>query len=297
LVALESVIEEALKLLRPTVPAHIALRTRFDPAAAHTIADSTQVHQILMNLITNAAYAIGERSGHIDIELEPCDVDDAQASSYLHAGSYARLCIADSGCGMSREVLERVFDPFFTTKPDGHGTGLGLSVVAGIMKAHGGAVNAYSEKDQGSVFHLYFPAAAERARARGEEKRQVPQARGQRVWYVDDDELLLSLVGRKLTRLGYSVRSEQDPHAALLNFRKDPHAVDVVVTDLSMPGIRGFDLAQFMLAIRPDLPVIVTSGFVTPEDQLTARKIGVRELLLKPNTADELGALLDKLFN
>jgi CheY-like chemotaxis protein len=249
-----------------------------------------------MNLVTNAAQAIGDRPGRIEIALEPATVDSERATAELRSGDYARITVADDGCGMDRDIVERIFDPFFTTKPAGEGTGLGLSVVAGIMKSHGGAVNVYSEKSKGSVFRLYFPATADLEQTLPAKKVMATTARGQRVLYIDDDEFLVSLVKRKLTRLGYMVTCEQDPKAALALFLHNPQLFDVVVTDLSMPGLRGFDLAREMLAVRPDLPVIVASGYVRPEDQAAAREIGVRELVLKPNTSDDLGALLDQLF-
>jgi CheY-like chemotaxis protein len=192
--------------------------------------------------------------------------------------------------------MERIFDPFFTTKPTGQGTGLGLSVVDGIMKTHGGSVTVYSELGKGTVFRLYFPATAEREQSAPQEKSNAIRGKGQRILYVDDDELLISLVTRKLSRLGYQVTGQDDPRAALAQFLKDPQAVDAVVTDLSMPGLPGFELARELLKARPDLPVVATSGYLRPEDQDTARSIGIAALILKPHTCDEIGTALDKVF-
>jgi CheY-like chemotaxis protein len=164
------------------------------------------------------------------------------------------------------------------------------------MKTHGGAVTVYSELGKGTVFRLYFPATVESERTASRALRALPSAGGKRVLYIDDDELLVSLVKRKLTRLGYVVCSEQDPRTALAHFREHPDSVDVVVTDLAMPGMRGFDLARELLAIRPDLPVIVTSGYVRPEDQEAAQILGIRELIPKPNTSDDLGTALHHLL-
>jgi PAS domain S-box-containing protein len=292
---LQPVIEEALKLLRPTLPAQIQLRASFDTAVPATICDATQVHQILMNLSTNAAHAIGERPGSIEIKLTAATITDEYSTDVLRAGLYACLDVTDDGYGMSRQTLERIFDPFFTTKQTG--TGLGLSMVHGIMKAHGGAVTVYSEPGRGTCFKLYFPATATApAQTVTHEPPQLARASGQRVLYVDDDEALVMLTTRKLTRLGYEVTGETDPQVALARFRQDTSAFDAIVSDLSMPGMTGFELVREMLAVRANLPVIMTSGFVRAEDQMTAQQIGVRALILKPNTIDELGKLLERVF-
>jgi PAS domain S-box-containing protein len=292
---LQPVIEEALKLLRPTLPAQIQLRASFEPEVPPTVCDATQVHQILMNLSTNAAHAIGLRPGNIEIKLIAATIATRDSTNSLRAGRYACLEVTDDGCGMSRQTLARIFDPFFTTKQTG--TGLGLSMVHGIMKAHGGAVTVYSEPGRGSEFKLYFPAsAASPARTVVHELPKLPKAGGQRVLYVDDDDALVLLTTRSLTRLGYSVTGETDPEMGLIRFLKDPSAFDAVVSDLSMPGMPGFDLVREIFKIRPELPVIMTSGFVRPEDQKTAAQLGVRALILKPNTNDELARLLDRIF-
>jgi PAS domain S-box-containing protein len=299
LVELQPVIEEAMRLLRSTLPAMIELQADFREAMPPTVADATQIHQIIMNLATNAAHAIGSRGGVITISLDIVDVDEelAHATPGLHEGRYSRLSVTDNGCGMDKETLRRIFDPFFTTKPPGQGTGLGLSVVDGIMKSHGGLVTAYSEPGKGTAMRLYFRAATgsvEHAPAR----RSVPQsATGGRVLYVDDDDALVSLAGRTLKRLGYDVTGFDNPVAALDLFRVQPHDFDVVVTDLSMPKLHGFDLARALLAIRADLPIVITSGYVRREDQDEAERLGIAALILKPNTIDELGGILHRLID
>jgi PAS domain S-box-containing protein len=292
---LQPVIEEALKLLRPTLPAQIQLRASFGPEAPATVCDATQVHQILMNLSTNAAHAIGLRPGTIEIRLIAVTIAKEDSTDSLRAGRYACLEVTDDGCGMSHQTLARIFDPFFTTKQTG--TGLGLSMVHGIMKAHGGAVTANSELGRGTEFKLYFPASTTSpATAVVQEQPRLPLGGGQRVLYVDDDESLVILTTRRLTRLGYAVTGDTDPEMGLIRFLKDPSAFDAVVSDLSMPGMPGFDLVREILKVRPELPVIMTSGFVRPEDQKTAAQLGVRALILKPNTDDELARLLDQIF-
>lgn len=294
---LQPLVEEALKLLRPTLPAQIQLQTEYGLGVEAIRGDAGQIHQILMNLITNAAHAIGNHGGCIRIQVERLAVDDEHSTKGLTSGQYVCLTITDDGCGMSRETQQRIFDPFFTTKPSG--TGLGLSVVDGIMKSHQGAVTVYSEPGKGSCFRLYFPASAQlpasHLRSR-ESVGGVAPAAGQRILYVDDDPALVKLTTRKLTRLGYSVSGETDPVAALEHFRENPRAFDAVITDLSMPQMPGFELARQLLLLRADLPIIATSGFVRPEDQELAVQIGIRALILKPSALDELARVLEGVF-
>jgi CheY-like chemotaxis protein len=197
---------------------------------------------------------------------------------------------------MDQAMLERIFDPFFTTKPAGQGTGLGLSVVHGIMRGHNGAVTVYSQPGKGTTFHLYFPAATPHMRVDQTEQRELARHRTERVLYVDDEASLVLLARRALERLGYQVTGHHDPAQALQDFNARPDAFDVVVTDLSMPGMSGFELARGVLATRPDIPLLMTSGYVRPQDEEAAHNIGVRAVILKPNTADDLGKVLDRLF-
>jgi CheY-like chemotaxis protein len=251
-----------------------------------------------MNLATNSAHAIGEGVGLIEVGLDALTVstDLARTSPDLHEGRYARLSVSDNGCGMDKATLERIFDPFFTTKPAGQGTGLGLSTVHGIMRGHEGAVTVYSQPGKGSTFRLYFPAVGDDAAEVETPPREVARGRGERVLYVDDEDTLVRLATRILRRLGYEITGHTDPAEALQAFRSRPHDFDVVVTDLSMPGMSGFDLARGLLEIRPETPVVMTSGYLRPEDQETASRIGIRALILKPNTVEELGLVLDKLL-
>ena len=293
-----SVVEEALKLLRSTLPALIQMRTRFSPEVPSIVADSTQIHQVIMNLATNAAHAVGRRAGLLEVEVDAIKVDTdlAATSRDLRTGPYARIRIRDDGCGMSKEVLERIFDPFFTTKPAGQGTGLGLSVVHGIMKGHEGAIAVHSELGKGTTFDLYFPAAKDVAVARPVPVRGGVRGAGEHVLYVDDDEAIVFLTTRILKRLGYRVSGYTDVADALNALKAAPNDFDVVVTDLSMPVMSGFDFASAVREIRPELAVLMTSGYVRPEDREVARERGIRELILKPNTVEDLGHALDRVL-
>jgi PAS domain S-box-containing protein len=303
IIDLQPVVEEALKLVRATLPATIEFRTTFAEKLHTVLADATQVHQIVVNLATNAAHAIGGKSdGIIEVRLDAAKLtaDDSRPSLDLPEGKYVRLYVSDNGCGMDRATLDRIYDPFFTTKKPGEGTGLGLSVVHGIMKNHDGGIAVYSEPGRGTSFRLFFPAVgtegARAATTNGSAKAEGPQRRTEAILYVDDEEPLVALVKRTLERLGYRVTGQNDPVKAVELFRSDPKAFDAVVTDLAMPQLSGFDLSSQLLEIRPDLPIVMTSGYVRPEDQERALHMGLRDLILKPDTIEQLARTLDQVF-
>jgi CheY-like chemotaxis protein len=204
-----------------------------------------------------------------------------------------RLSVKDTGSGIDKNTLARVFEPFFTTKPLGRGTGMGLAIVDGIMKNHLGEVTVYSEVGKGTVFNLYFPVA-EKTPAEIQSVAVPPQGSGQHILYVDDEEPLVLLMSRTLKRLGYNVTGFTDPLDALNAFRQSPAEFHALVTDLSMPAMSGTELARQALQIRSDLPVILTTGYVQPQDQELALRIGVRELIPKPDTVEELGNSLHR---
>ena len=297
LVDLGAVVDEVLKLLRATLPVGISLKKEFVRDAPQVLADAGQIHEVIVNLTTNAAYAIGAHAGAIIYRLEPVQVGAALARTVpgVQEGSYARLTVSDDGCGMDAAVLERIFDAFYTTKPSGEGTGLGLSMVHGVMRSHRGAVTVESAAGKGSSFALYFPAAEADA-ARPDVRIPVANAprAAQRVLFVDDEEALVFLARRVLTRLGHSVAGFTDPEQALEAFRAHPQDFDVVVTDLSMPHMSGFALAREVLAERPGMPVLMTTGYLRAEDEERARAAGIREVVLKPVTMDELGQVIDR---
>jgi len=298
-VKLTRVVEEALKLLRAGLPAKIEIRTQFDEGLPDVAADSTQIHQIVMNIGTNAAHAMEEHGGTLQVCIEDVHVDAsfARANPDLHEGKYALLSVSDSGCGMERAVLERIFEPFYTTKPKGEGTGLGLSVVHGIMKTHGGTITVNSEVGKGTVFQLYFPATGAAVEEVCPRSLQADiHGHGERILYVDDEEPLILLMTRMLGKLGYSVTGCTDPEKAIAIFRSQPDVFDVVVSDLSMPGMTGIDLAREILQIRPGMPVLIASGYIRPVDNAEVRTLGLPDLILKPDTVEQMGEILHVLF-
>jgi PAS domain S-box-containing protein len=297
-VALPPVVDEVLTLLRATLPATIDIRTRFDAGAPGIRADASQIHQVLMNLGTNAAHAMGEGGGVLEIRVDAVTLDagDATVSPPLPAGPYVRLSVADTGCGMDGATLAQIFEPFYTTKAAGHGTGLGLSVVHGIVKSHGGGIAVETAVGCGTTFHLYFPAADATAAAAAAPAAPDLRGHGEHVLYVDDEEPIVHVTSLVLERLGYRVTGTTDAVRALEEFRSRPWEFDVLVTDLAMPGLPGAELARRVREIRPGIAVLVTSGFVRPEDAEAVQRLGGVDILLKPNLVTDLGPALHRLL-
>jgi len=298
ILSLRPIVEEALQLLRSTLPAMIEMRSSYSVDLPNVSADSTQIHQVVMNLITNAAHAIGEGPGYVSVSIESIQLapESSAAAGNLPPGRYVCLSVSDTGVGMGPETIDRIFDPFFTTKPAGQGTGLGLSVVHGIVRGLGGGITVHSAPMEGTLFRVYFPVAEHRQTEAMPVRHDPSPGRGQRVMYIDDEDALVFLAKRTLERLGYHVSGFNDPSLALEAFRNDPGAFDVIVTDQSMPGMSGLHLSEAMLRIRADVPIVMTSGYVRASDRETALRIGVRHLIPKPNTIDELGHALVRLF-
>src|SRR5260221_43516 len=298
-VQLQPVVEEALKLMRAPLPARVRFETQFAADLPPARVDPGQIHQVIVNLVTNAAHAIGEKNGAISVRLDSVDVsgEDRQAAGKLEEGKSLRLFVSDDGCGMDRVTLNRVFDPFFTTKKQGEGTGLGLSVVHGIVTSHGGAIAVTSQPGEGTAFHLFFPIATEAVEAAAEAPKESTQSRSEHILYVDDEEALVFLATRLLERRGYRVSGFTNAVTALNQFRDNPVEFDAVVTDLSMPGMSGFDLTEGIHQIRADIPIILTSGYMQAEDQQRAESLGIRETIQKPATADKLAGALEKILS
>jgi nitrogen-specific signal transduction histidine kinase/CheY-like chemotaxis protein len=295
-VDLAPVLESVLREVRASMFPKIRIRARIDPATPPVEADAAQLNQLIVNLMTNADQAIGTRSGTIDVALAPLRIAPEPATSApagLLPGHYALLTVGDDGCGMTMEIQARIFDPFFTTKPVDVGTGLGLSVVHGIVQSHGGVIVVQSEPGTGSVFRVYLPAATAAFAAQAAAAPAAESPPGGRILYVDDEEPLVYLAERMLRRRGYDVVGCTSPHDGLARFAEAPGAFDVVVTDIAMPGMTGFEFAGAILALRADIPVVMTSGHTRPEDHAEATRIGVEALVLKPNTVDELCDVID----
>ena len=289
-VALADVLEETLRFLRSTLPSTIEIDARLSRQAPRVLAAPVQMHQVVLNLCMNAAHAMRERPGKLTVVLDPLKLDavTSKALPELQPGNYARLTVSDTGHGMDEETLARVFEPFFTTKPVGEGTGLGLAVTHGIVRDHQGTMRVVSAPEHGATFTVYLPAH-EWGAAEIEESISAPaQANGERVLFVDDEPALCTSSQLLLEHVGYHVTSHRDPLGALHEFEQHPGDFDVVVTDLTMPGITGVELGRQLLRIRPNIPIILVSGYGAGWTLEQARAVGLRDLLQKPLTPDAL---------
>jgi PAS domain S-box-containing protein len=294
-------LKEAAKMLRASLPSTIRIRQNIRAGVGAILGDPTQIHQVVMNLATNAAHAMHETGGTLGIELAGITLDERDATAIhdeLPAGAYLKLTVSDTGRGIEPSILHRIFDPFFTTKEPGEGTGMGLAVVHGIVKSHGGVITVDSDPGKGTEFRVYFPAMEPEATMAASEASMRDFAKGKgRVLFVDDEEALTLLSGQLLSRLGYEVVTRTSSLEALEAFRANPDRFDLVITDQTMPRMTGIELAQEMLRIRPEVPIILCTGFseaVTPEK---AKSMGIREYLMKPlvmrQMADTISGLLD----
>jgi CheY-like chemotaxis protein len=292
-VQIAPIVREAIRLLRVSAPTNVALVETIPADLPCVQAHPTQVHQIVSNLVMNAFHALKNRSGAVRVGLAVVRVDEALAARLpdLREGTYLVLSVRDTGSGIPSHVLPRIFDPFFTTKPPGEGTGMGLSVVHGIVRDHGGTIDVASEIGKGTTFTVYFPAVDDPA-----EHLAIPEGNGERVLFVDDEELLLHMALRMLEKLHYQVTSFSDPVEALAAFRANPNRFDVVLTDLDMPNMTGLELAGELTHLRPDLPIVLTTGVKQPFEPEMATALGIRELLLKPFDFRRLAEVLAKVL-
>jgi signal transduction histidine kinase len=285
-VQLSSVVKEALKLLRSTLPPHIAIVQEISNAPYVVQADPTQVHQLVMNLCTNAYHAMMNRdSGTLTVTLQP---EAAAGTDGEAAGANLKLTIADTGCGMAPEVLERIFEPYFTTKKKGLGTGLGLSIVHGIVKKHGGRIQVRSAPGEGTRFEIRLPAS-EQTGSFQTAAAQVMASGKERILVVDDEKEITAIYQEVLTRQGYCVEARNDPNEALDEFRQNPDHYQLVLTDLAMPGMSGEKLALEIERIRPQVPVVLCTGYFQ-ELQKKNLSPAIRECLTKPVN---LGVLME----
>jgi CheY-like chemotaxis protein len=292
-VAIAPVIDEAVALLRASLPAMIEITVSVESDLPAVLADPSQIHQVIMNLGTNAAHAMGGRGGLLRITLDCVTVGDplAAPSADLRAGPHVRISVSDTGTGMSPETRTRLFEPFFTTKGTA-GTGLGLSVVHGIVTDHDGAITVESAIGQGSTFHVYLPAVEGGESCASAE--EVALGHGEHVMYVDDEAGLVHVMTRLLKRLGYRSTGYSDAEEALRAFRANPQEFNAVITDMTMPRMTGAQLANELRALRPGMPVAIASGYESAEMEAAGRA-GITRIA-KPISMETLSQALRALL-
>ena len=285
------VLDDALTLLRASLPSTIEIRSEIDPQTPLMLGDQGRIHQIIMNLGTNAMHAMRETGGILEVKLAPFTIDSdfTQTHNGLVEGEYVRLIVSDTGCGMDQQTQERIFEPFFTTKGPGEGTGLGLAMAYGIVKDHHGAINVYSEPGRGTTFNVYFPVHANLTLATKGQAASTPKGHGERVLFVDDEEALAVLGKQRLERLGYKVSMHTSSVNALKDFNARPEEFDLLISDYTMPDMNGADLAKHVLEARAEMPVILVTGYSSTINSEIASSIGIRELLMKPISAQMVG--------
>ena len=295
-IRLDIVVKEATKFLRASLPAQIKIEMDLAADAPAVLADPTQIYQVTMNLATNALHAMDGRSGQLTVKLDSFlpDEEFIRAHPEFRPVPYARLTVADTGHGMDAKTLERIFEPFFTTKPVGKGTGLGLAVVHGLVQAHDGTITVESQPGLGTTFCLYFPAKMEDAPAGDAAAAKLPGGRGQKILLVDDEPALTATFQRLLARLNYQVTSRNSAREAIALFRENPAHFDLVITDLTMPEMNGLELTRQLRALRPDLPVLLASGFSAELNRENLHAAGVADLLEKPISMTALADVLQR---
>ncbi|MCK5206218.1 MAG: response regulator, partial [Desulfobacterales bacterium] len=285
------IVKEAIKMLRVSLPTTIAIQQKIEKNTGIIEADPTQIHQVLMNLCTNAAHAIDEKDGVLEISLSNIELDQNAAARHpeLKPGPHLKLSVRDTGHGIHPEAQERIFEPYFTTKVKGEGTGLGLAVVQGIIKSQNGAITVESEVGKGSTFHVYLPIIQRNVTVDEVESTALPMGH-ERILLVDDEQPLVEIGKQMLERLGYTVAARTSSIEALELFKVQPNRFDLVITDIVMPNMTGEKLAEKLLEIRADIPVVLCTGYSEKFTRQQASEIGARSFLMKPLVMQDLAS-------
>ncbi len=283
-----------MKFIRASLPTTIEMEDDLKASDTFVMADPTQIHQIFMNLYTNAGHAM-KGKGCMSVCLDEITIANESMLQYkeLKQGNYVRLTVSDTGHGISKELIDRIFDPFFTTKERGEGTGMGLSVVHGIVKDMGGAISVQSEPDKGTTFYVYLP------KYEGEVAdlscpQYIPKKGNARILFVDDEKSIVVVISKMLERMGYEVVTTTSGLEALELFESSPETFDLVITDMSMPKITGIELSSRLNEIRPDIPVVLITGFSAGITKETIKKANIREMVMKPIISGVLAEAIEK---
>ncbi len=297
-VNIRMIVKEVMKLLRASLPSTIEIQQDTGSGCREVLGDPTQIHQVMMNLCTNAYHAMREKGGVLSIRIRETKISD-ENSLFLPpvaSGAYVRISVSDTGHGMTDEIREHIFDPYFTTKEPGEGTGLGLSVVHGIVRNHNGHIAVQSRPGKGSTFDIWLPVVEKISDApRAEEGETVPGG-SERILLVDDEPQIVQMEKQMLERLGYKVTELTDSSAALHVFRNAPDEFDLVITDMTMPRITGIELSRELMQIRPDIPVILCTGFSELVTREKAMERGIREYIMKPILKGEMAKSIRRVL-
>ena len=292
-------VKETLKLMRASLPTTIEILEHTNENGALIEADPTQIHQVLMNLCTNASDAMSEKGGVLKVDLDRLTIDEKEAALThpdLNPGIYEMISVSDTGNGMDSATIERIFDPYFTTKKAGKGTGMGLAVAHGIVKSHGGAINVHSDLGKGTTFQVLLPSIDGMAKQEDEEDKPLPTG-DERILFVDDEAALVDLGKQMLEHLGYKVEGKTSAIEALDTFRANPDSFDLIMTDKTMPNLTGFDLGKECKKIRPEIPIILFTGFSESSILLRAGRMGISEIIMKPLLMRDLAEVIRKVLD
>ncbi|MGD9364705.1 MAG: response regulator [Desulfobacteraceae bacterium] len=284
--------------MRSSLPATIEIRQNLISSGMVT-ADPTQIHQVVMNLGTNAAHAMQEKGGVLEFDLRDEFLDSDLATNYpeIQPGPFLKFTVSDTGHGMTPEIIDHIFEPFYTTKANNEGTGMGLSVVHGIVSSCGGMITVSSELDKGSSFSIFLPAIEHPSDLKRTQQVPIPMGNKEHVLFIDDEPSLVNMGRQILESLGYQVTSQTDGSEALKLIKAQPNRFDLLVTDMTMPKITGDKLALAIKAIRPKLPVILCSGFSTQMDENKAAALGIRAYIRKPVLREQLARIIREVLD
>lgn len=297
-IKIDVVVKEALNLIRQTIPSTIPIHVALDPQIGTIQADPTQIHQVVINLCTNAYHAVRDTHGEIEVRLKPVEIDPqlSKQNPGLRFGTYAQLTIKDTGAGMTPSVRSRVFEPFFTTKKQGEGTGMGLAVVYGIIQSHKGFIEVESEVGVGTTFRVSFPLLIGVESEVPDTRESLPRG-SERILFVDDESMLARLGKITLETLGYQATSTSSANEALEMFSRNPDGYDLIISDQSMPGMSGAQLAQELMHIRPDIPIVLCTGYSDSVDADKAKALGVKAFLQKPIEQKTLAVTIREILD
>ncbi len=298
LMKMQPIVKESIKLLRSSIPTTIDIRQDIDPGCGPVVADPTQVHQIVMNLATNAFHAMEDSGGRLNVHLKQVRMEsDPSLLPDFTPGEYARLTVADTGIGIEKNIVNKIFDPYFTTKETGKGTGLGLSVVQGIVKRCHGDIRIYSEPGKGTEIKVYLPIADRKIEGLPIDPSEAIQGGTEKILLVDDEVTIVTMEQRILERLGYRVAIRTGSVDALEAFRANPDTFDLVVTDMNMPNMTGVQLAGEIKKIRPEIPIILCTGFSYQVNEEKSKALGIQGFIMKPVVRKEIAGVIRKVLD